>query len=75
MIGDALLLYLVFQILILMINILGYTKMPLLYFFGIIGTIILAVPTIQAFGEYYLMAVVLILMNISIPITGLTRWR
>ena len=75
MIGDALLLYLVFQILILMINILGYTKMPLLYFFGIIGTIILAVPTIQAFGEYYLMAVILILMNISIPITGLIRWR
>lgn len=59
----------------MVINILGYTKIPLLFFFGIIGTIVLAVPTIQAFGEYYLMAIILILINISLPVTGLAKLK
>jgi hypothetical protein len=64
-----------FQIVILIINILGFTKIPMLFFFGIIGTIILAIPTIQAFGEYYPMAVLLILINISLPVSGLAKLK
>lgn len=75
MISDTLLIYLMFQIILMVINILGYTKIPLLFFFGIIGTIVLAVPTIQAFGEYYLMAIILILINISLPVTGLAKLK
>jgi hypothetical protein len=75
MIADSILIYLLFQIILLMINILGYTKIPMLFFFGIIGTIVLAVPTIQAFGEYYLMAIILILINISLPVTGLAKLK
>ncbi len=75
MISDAILMYLIFQIILLMINILGYTKIPLLFFFGIVGTVALSVPTIQAFGEYYMMAVILILINISLPVVGLAKVR
>jgi hypothetical protein len=75
MIGDDFLVYFMFQIVILIINILGVTKVPMLSFFGIIGTIILAVPTIQAFGDYYLMAVLLILINISVPVVNLAKVR
>lgn len=75
MISDALLIYFMFQIVLLVINILGYTKIPLLFFFGIIGTVVLAVPTIQAFGSYYMMAVILILINISLPVVGLAKLK
>lgn len=75
MISDSLLIYFMFQIVILIINILGFTKIPMLFFFGIIGTIILAIPTIQAFGEYYPMAVLLILINISLPVSGLAKLK
>jgi len=75
MISDSLLIYLVFQIILLMINIMGYTKIPVLFFFGIIGTIVLAIPTIEAFGEYYLMAIILILINISLPVMGLAKLK
>jgi hypothetical protein len=72
MITDDLLVYLLFQLIILTINIIGLKKMPLMLFFGIIGTILLSVPTLIAFGDYYLMAVLFILINITIPIIGLS---
>ena len=75
MISDALLLYLIFQIIILMFNILGYSRIPMMWFFAIIGSVLLAVPTILAFGDYYLMAILLILVNISLPVIGLSRLK
>lgn len=75
MITDDLLLYFMFQVMILVINVIGYSKIPILFFFSIIGTIVLAVPTIQAFGEYYLMAIILLLINISLPVIGLAKLK
>lgn len=65
--------YIFIQLLILGINLLGYSKIPILGFFGIIGTLIFAVPTFFSFGDYYMVAVFLILINISLPIIGLTK--
>jgi hypothetical protein len=73
MISDSLLVYLLFQIIILVFNLIGFTRIPMMFFFALIGTIILAVPTIQAFGDYYMMAVFLLIVNISLPVVGLAR--
>jgi hypothetical protein len=75
MISDALLLYLTFQMILLMFNILGYSRISMMFFFAIIGSLILAIPTIQAFGDYYPMAILLIIVNISLPAIGLSRLK
>ena len=72
MITDDLLMYMLFQLILLVINIIGFKKLPILLFFGIIGTVMLSVPTIEAFEDYYMMAILFIIVNISIPIIGLT---
>lgn len=62
-----------FQLIILMINVMAYTKIPALAIFGILGSIIIAVPTILAFGEYYLFGVILVIMNTTFPILALSK--
>lgn len=66
MISDALLMYLLGQIILLIVNLLGM-KMPLMAFIGIVGSIILVTPTIESFEEYYPVALILILVNIILP--------
>ena len=70
---EAFVIYLLFQMIILVVNVLGFTKIPALSIFGIIGTLIIAVPTINAFDEYYPFALVLLLMNTALPIFALSR--
>jgi len=72
MITDDLLVYLLFQLIVLTINIIGLRKLPLMLFFGLIGTILLSVPTLIAFDDYYMMAVIFILINMTIPVIGLS---
>jgi hypothetical protein len=73
MITDDLFIYLMFQMIILAINLVGYFKIPYLGFIGIIATISVAYPTIVSFGDYYMMGVILILMNGTLPIMGFTK--
>lgn len=73
MITEQLFIYFLFQIIILSINLLGYSKIPILSFFGIIATIVIAAPTLISFDTYYMFAAVLILINISLPTISLVR--
>jgi len=73
MIDETFIIYLMFQIVLFVINLIGYKTIPILGFFGIIGSVILAIPTLNAFGDYYMMAFFLTLINISLPVIGITR--
>jgi hypothetical protein len=73
MITDDLMLYMMFQLILFGINVVGYLRIPYLLFFGLIGTVLVSVPTINAFGDYYYIALVLILLNISLPVMGLAK--
>jgi hypothetical protein len=73
MIGDELFMYLIFQIVILGINLIGYFKIPYLGFIGIIATLSVAYQTIVSFGDYWIMGVILLLINGTLPIMGFTK--
>jgi hypothetical protein len=73
MISDDFFVYLLVQIVLLTINLIGYSKIPILSFLGIIGTVMMAWPTVVAFGDYPQFALLLILVNISLPTIGITR--
>jgi hypothetical protein len=65
--------YLIGMIILLIINLIGYTKIPILCVFGIIGTMILAIPTVNAFDDYYMIAIILLIINIGLPVMGLAK--
>jgi hypothetical protein len=73
MISEAFFIYLFFQIFTVAINIMGYTKLPALSIFGIGIEIAIMIPTITAFASYELVAVMLILMNFTLPIYALNH--
>lgn len=73
MITDDFFIYLLIQIILLVVNLIGYSRIPILGFFGVIGTVLMAWPTVQAFGEYSNFALLLILINISLPTIGISR--
>lgn len=73
MISDAIFMYLIFQMILLMLNILAYSKIPVIAIFTIIGTALVAVPTMIALDDYWIIGIILILINMSIPISGLTK--
>jgi hypothetical protein len=75
MITEDFFIFLLFQIILLSINLIGYSKIPYLGFIGIIGTLILAYPTAMAFSDYPEMTIILILVNIMIPILGINKAR
>ena len=71
MIDDSIILYLLFMLIMLMINIIGYTKIPFVSLIGLLGTVILAVPTVVAFGDHYTFALILLLLNTMIPVISI----
>lgn len=73
MIDDSILIYLVFQLILVIINVIGYTRIPVLMLFGIIGTLMITIPTIEGFGDYSMFAGFLIMINVCLPVIGLTR--
>ncbi len=74
MLADTLIAYLVFNLILLVVNVIGYTKLPFILIFTIIGTLLMAVPTVEGFGEdYYMFGILLLLINIGIPLAGLTK--
>jgi len=73
MIGDDLFIYLMFQMIILVINLTGYFKIPYLGLIGIIATLSVAYQTVTSFGDYYVMAIILLLINGTLPIMGFTK--
>jgi len=73
MITDQFMIYFVFQMILLMLNLAG-KQLYILWYFGIIGTMISAISTIWAFGaDYWPFAIFLILVNIITPIIGLSH--
>jgi hypothetical protein len=60
---------------LLSINLLGYTKIPYLSIIAVIMNTVLIVPTLQAFGDDYMIALLPILVNTVIPILGLSEAR
>lgn len=63
--------YLLFQIVLLSVNILAYNRNKILAYFGIIGSISLAVPTILAFGDYWMFGVWIVILNTVFPVYGM----
>ena len=70
---DDITIYLIFHIILIIVNIVGILKIPTYSYFAVIGTFITAYQTVIAFNDYQMIAISLILMNISIPIIGLSR--
>lgn len=73
MISEAFFICLLFQIFILIINILGYTKIPAFSLFGIAFELIIIVPTIDAFTGYEMFAIMLGIMNLTLPLYALSH--
>ena len=69
----ALFMYLIGMLIILGINLVGYFKIPILCLFGIIGTLLLAPYTIIEFGDFWMLGMILILVNVGLPTIGLSR--
>jgi len=65
--------YLLINIFLLFINIVGYRKIPFLLIIGGFGSGIIVVPTLIHFNEYYVVGLLFFLINMSLCITGLTR--
>lgn len=73
MISEEFFIYLLFQLIILVVNLLGYTKIPVMSFFAIGFELAIMVQTVIAFGDYWGMAIMFILMNLSLPIYALSH--
>jgi hypothetical protein len=73
MISDAMVIYFLGQIVLLIINTIAYTKLPYLGFIGVLGSLLIAADTIIAFDSYYMIAIILVLTNIIIPVWGILR--
>jgi hypothetical protein len=67
------LIYFVFQIVLLILGLIGYFRIPFLLFIEVIGTIAIAWPTVASFDAYWMLALILVLTNTTIPIIGLSR--
>jgi hypothetical protein len=75
MISDEFVIYLLFQMIILVINLIGFVRIPVLSFFAIIFEITILVQTVLGFGDYYVFAVNIAAMNLTLPIYSLSRYR
>lgn len=75
MISEAFFIYLLFHIFILVINIMAFTKIPILSVFSIAFTLIIFVPAIQAFAQYEMFALMLGIMNLTLPVVAIARAR
>jgi len=74
MIDDAMFVYLLFQLLLFVFALIGYSKLPVLSLLVVLGVILTAVPTINSFGEdYWMLAIILLIINGTIPVIGLSR--
>lgn len=67
------LVYLVCNIVVLIINIMGFKHAPFLLIIGGIFAGIILVPTLIAFGEFYILGIMFLMINVSLPVAGLTK--
>jgi hypothetical protein len=72
MITDEMLIATLFMMIMLIINVIGYTKIPAVSFVGILGTMILTPQTLIDFGDYWMFGLILVLLNMVIPTVRLT---
>lgn len=73
MISEAFFIYLLFNIFTLVINLLAFTRIPILGIFGVAFTLIIVGPSIDAFGEYAMFAIMLGVMNLTLPVVAIVR--
>jgi len=72
---DALLLTLLFNLILFVFVLIGYTKISMLLYFAIIGSLLIVVPTMIAFGDYIYFGMLLCLTNVSVSVVGLSKSR
>jgi hypothetical protein len=77
MITDDFLVYFAFQLVIFIINILGYAKIPELRLFGVLLSLGIAVQTVLAFApDYYAFGAMMVVTNTILPIYSMSRgWK
>jgi len=73
MISEDMVIYLLFNLIIFAITLVGIKKLPILLFFTLLGTILISVGTITAFDGYEEFGLMLILMNAMIPVIILAK--
>ena len=73
MLSDTFVVFILGMLILLIVNYIGYTRMPILCLVGLIGTMLLAVDTLNGLGDYYMIGFILILVNTIIPFWGITR--
>ncbi len=73
MISDEFVIYFLAMLMMLVINLIGYLKVPILALLALIGTILLAPLAIIGFGDYYFFAFVLVFVNAIFGFFGVTR--
>jgi len=75
MITEDFFIYLMLYIFILVINIMAYTKIPILGIFGIAFTLIIVSPSFTAFAGFEMFALMLAIMNLALPLIAIVRAR
>jgi len=71
MITSALAMYGIVQIILIIVNSVGYRNIPAMSIVGLIFGLIFMIPTYIAFDEYVPIALLLISINIAIPVISL----
>ena len=64
-----------FQLILFVIGLIGYFRLPFLLIFTVMATFVVAVPTIIYFGDLYIIAFILIMMNMMVGVRGLLLVR
>ena len=64
-----------FQLILFVIGLIGYFRLPFLLIFTVMATFVVAVPTIIYFGDLYIIAFILIMMNMMVGVMGLLKVR
>ena len=75
MITETFFICLMFQMLVLLINVMAFTKIPILSIFSIGLELVIFVPTIKAFQEYEIFGMMFGLMNLTLPIIAIIKAR
>lgn len=70
---DLSLLYLILLLFLTILNIIGYLKAPILMLLVMVFSMILIVPSFEAFGDAKIVPLLLILLNVVFSAIGLVR--
>jgi len=72
---DIFYIFFAFQLILFVIGLIGYFRLPFLLIFTVLATFAIAIPTIIYFGDLFVIAFILIMMNMMVGTMGLLKVR